>query len=50
MSGQADGSVHRFWKWRLGRLRLEIQFYRHTYSTSPDRIVIQPSIIWDRKR
>lgn len=34
---------------RVGRLHLEIVVLRHRYATGPDRWVIQPSIVYDRK-
>lgn len=35
---------------QLGRLQLSYRIYRHVYPSSADRWVIQPEIIWDRKR
>lgn len=35
---------------RIGCLRLTLTIWRHSYATAPDRWVIQPMLIWDRRR
>ena len=34
---------------KFGRLQLSLIVYRHHYRNSPDRWVIQPCIVYDRK-
>jgi hypothetical protein len=38
-----------FKQWQIGRLRLSWKIYRHRYAVGPDRWVIQPTIVYDRK-
>jgi hypothetical protein len=40
-----------FWHRKVSRLRLQVSLtvYVHHYQRSADRIVIQPSIVYDRK-
>jgi hypothetical protein len=43
--------MFRSWGLRIGRLKLGLEIHRHVYgASSTDRWVIQPLVVYDRKR
>lgn len=43
-------SAHKNLSFHLGRLRVNINVWIHYYPDTPDRWVLAPMIIWDRKK
>lgn len=48
-SGDTHGSVIRNWRLRFWRVQVQVTLMRHCGPLSPDRWVLQPHLIYDRK-
>lgn len=43
-------STRKFWRWRFGRFQVSLDIYIHHHARLPDRWVVLPRFVYDRKQ